>query len=76
MVQNVKIARKTENFWLIKEEYQNFEKHACQNTVAMETSNCLDQDLSHQNVARKILGKIAEFGGVCFNIRKVINVQS
>ena len=28
----------------------NFEKHACQNTVAMETSNCLDQDMSYQIV--------------------------
>ena len=38
---------------LIKmQENKNFEKHACQNTVAMETSNCLDQDVSYQIVAR------------------------
>ena len=34
------------------EENQNFEKCACQNTVAMETSNCLDQGMSHQIIAR------------------------
>ena len=27
------------------QENQNFEKHDCQNTVAMETSNCLDEDI-------------------------------
>ena len=32
------------------QENQNFEKHACQNTVAME--NCSDQDMSYQIVAR------------------------
>ena len=31
---------------------QNLEKRACQTTVAMETSNCLDQDMSYQIVAR------------------------
>ena len=31
---------------------QNVEKRACQNTVAMETSNCLGEDLSYQIVAR------------------------
>ena len=30
------------------QENQNFDKHACQNTVAMETSNCLDQNMSYQ----------------------------
>ena len=33
-------------------ENQNFEKHACQNMVAMETSNFLYQDTSCQIVAR------------------------
>ena len=33
-------------------ENGNFEKHARQNTVAMETSNCLGQDMSYQIVAR------------------------
>ena len=55
---------------------QNFEKHACENTVFMETSNCLDQQISYQVVVRQILGKVTKFGGVCFNIKKVINVQS
>ena len=33
-----------------REENQNFEKHACQNTVAMETSNCCQVNFrkSHQ----------------------------
>ena len=34
------------------QENPNYEKHACQNTVAMETSNCLSQDMSYQSVAR------------------------
>ena len=34
------------------QENQNFKKHACQNTVAMETSNYLDQDILYQIVAR------------------------
>ena len=31
---------------------QNFEKHACQNTVAKETSNWLNQQLPYQIIAR------------------------
>ena len=46
------------------QENQNFQKHACQNTVAMETSNSLDQDMSYQIVARYILRKVAKFGGI------------
>ena len=42
------------------QENQNFEKHACQNTVVMETSNCLDQDMLYQIVARQMLGKVAK----------------
>ena len=34
------------------QENLNFEKHACQNTVAIEISSCLDQDKSYQIVAR------------------------
>ena len=33
-------------------ENQNYEKHACQNTVAMERSKCVGQDMSYQDVAR------------------------
>ena len=29
------------------QENQNYEKHACQNTVAMEMSKCLGQDMSY-----------------------------
>ena len=29
------------------QENWNSEKHACQNTAAMEMSNCLDQDICH-----------------------------
>ena len=34
------------------QENQFFEKHVCQNRVAMETSIFLDQDMSYQIVAR------------------------
>ena len=34
------------------QENQNFEKHACQNTVAMGTPNCSDQDMSYKIVAK------------------------
>ena len=34
------------------QENQNYEKHACQNTVAVETLKCLGQDMSYQIVAR------------------------
>ena len=34
------------------QENQNFEKHECQNDVGMERSNCLDQEMSYQIVAR------------------------
>ena len=54
------------------QENQNFEKNACQNTVAMETSNRLGQDVSYQFVARKSSGKVAKFGGICFNIKKKV----
>ena len=30
------------------QENKSFENHACQNMVAMEMSNCLDQDVSYQ----------------------------
>ena len=39
-------------FWLKMQVNQNFKNHACQNMVAMETTNCLDQELSYQIVAR------------------------
>ena len=34
------------------QETQNYEKRAGQNTVAMETSNFLSQDMTYQIVAR------------------------
>ena len=55
---NAKMIQKCENcnengeILINIQENHNFEKHACQNTVAMETSNCVDQDMSHQIVAR------------------------
>ena len=48
----MKIIKKTGKSSLKMQENQNYEKHACQNTVAMETSNCLAQDMSYQIVAR------------------------
>ena len=35
------------------QENENFEKHACQNTVAMETSICLGQDMSTKLLPEK-----------------------
>ena len=69
------MQRNRENSVKKMQENQSFKKDACQNTVAMETSNCMDQDMLFKIVARLILGKVAKFGGVCFNIKKVINVQ-
>ena len=67
-------------FWLKMQEFKIWKKHACQTTVAMKTSNFLDQEMSYQIVVRSILGKVAKvaIGGVCFNIKrkKIINVQS
>ena len=42
--------------------------------VAMETSSHVDSDLSYQIVAN--FGKSPQVGSVCFNIKKVITVQS
>ena len=39
-------------FWRKIQENQNVEKHARQNTIAMEMSNSLNQDMSDQIVAR------------------------
>ena len=44
--------------------------------VSMETLSCVDRDMSIQIVARLFLEKVTKFGTVCFNIKKVINVQS
>ena len=44
--------------------------------VVMETSSHVDSHLSKQIVPRYFLEKVAKFGSVCFNIKKVINVQS
>ena len=54
-------------FFLNKRNW-NFEKHACQNMVAMETSSHEGRNMSYQIVARQILEKVAKFGSVCFNI--------
>ena len=42
----------------------------------METSSHVDCYVSYQIVAREFLEKVTKFGGVCFNIQNVINVQS
>ena len=44
--------------------------------VAMDTSSHVVSDMSYQIVARNILGQVAKFGRVCFNIKRVIDVQS
>ena len=43
---------------------------------SVETSSHVDGDMSYQIVARQFSEKVAKFSGVCFNIKKVINVQS
>ena len=59
-------------------EIENFDKLACQNMVAMETSSHVDRNLSYKIVVKYILEKVAKFGSACFNIKKKngINVQS
>ena len=45
----MKATKKMGKFLLKMQDNQNFEKHACQNMVAMETPNCLHQDTSYRN---------------------------
>ena len=52
MIQKCENYKENGKILIKMQENQNFEKHASQNTVAMETSNCLDQDMSYQIVAR------------------------
>ena len=52
MIQKCENCKENEKFLLKMQENQNFENHACQNAVAMETSNCLDQNMSYKIVAR------------------------
>ena len=42
----------------------------------MERSSHVHSDMSYQIVVIQILEKVAKFGSVSFNIKKVINVQS
>ena len=41
----------------------------------METSSHVGSDMLYQIVANWLSEKVSKFGSVCFNIRKVINVQ-
>ena len=43
--------------------------------VAVETWSHVDNDMLNQIVASSFLEKVTKFGSVCFNIKKVINVQ-
>ena len=45
------------------QDHRNFEKYAAQDTVAMKTPRCLNQKMSYI-VARSILAKFTNFGGV------------
>ena len=56
-------------------ENGNFEKHACQNMVALETLNFLDQGMSYEIVARKFPVKpltLVAFSLIVINIRNVL----
>ena len=44
------LVKENGKFWLKMQDTQNYEKHGCQNTAAMEISNCLGQDLSYKIV--------------------------
>ena len=44
----------------------------CQNPVAIETSNNMNNRLLNQLVASLVLGKVIKFDGICF----LLNIQS
>ncbi len=54
----------------------NLGKHVCQNAVAMITSSSRQNNLSYQIISRLSLDKLAKFGSVWFNLKKVLSVQS
>ena len=47
---------------------QNYEKHACQNTVAMETSTCLGQGMSYQMDLFDDVAQNRDFS--CFSLKQ------
>ena len=44
--------------------------------VAMERSSHVDSHMSYQIVTRCNIEKVTKFSRVCFDVKKVINVQS
>ena len=52
MIQKCENCKENGKILIKMQEKQSFERHACQNTVAMETSNYLNQVMSYQIVAR------------------------
>ena len=48
MIQKCENCKENGNILIKNAGKSKFQKHACQNTVAMETSNCLDQNMSYQ----------------------------
>ena len=61
---------------LFRSGNSNFEKHGCQNSVAMVTSLLTYTSRRLYDVARQILGKVAKFGGPNLNGFEVIQFFS
>ena len=53
-----------------------FGKTACQNSVAMETSNHVIKKLTHHNVPRYCLGKVLPFCVIQSSIDRSLEAQS
>ena len=62
--------------FFIRLERSKFQKHGCQNLVAMELSSHVNIEMSSETVAQQIFITFTKFGAVCFQNSKGINVQS
>ena len=51
----------------------NFGQHGCQKLVAMEMSRLVITSYKCENNSRRILGKVAKFGGYSFDRLEVIH---
>lgn len=66
--QKDKILQKSENCHLKHYKTRTFERHGCQNVVAMEMPSSINT--SCQIVPRWFSQKVTKFGDVCFKIKK------
>ena len=66
--QKDKILQKSENCHLKHYKKRTFERHGCQNMVAMEMPSSINT--SCQIVPRWFSQKVTKFGDVCFKIKK------